>query len=361
MLYLIFDTETTGLPKNYKAPVSDSENWPRAVQLSWQLHDHEGKLIDQKDFLIKPDGFDIPFQSERVHGISTALALKEGHELYGVLKAFEEVVLKTDFVVGQNIDFDLNIMGAEFYRIGVSTALLDKKVLDTCTEKTANFCQLSGGRGGRFKLPTLSELHRKLFRAEFAEAHNASADVEATARCFFELIRIGQFDATSLGVSEELLQNFKVTNPNPIQAIGLKHKNLKAASEKLAAQNFESAETKKTTIDIEEINQLSFAHLHSHSQFSILQATMKPAELVETAAELEMPGVALTDTGNMMGAFSFVSAVAAHNKSNPENPIKGIVGCELAMVENRHNKELKDLGYPVVLLGQKQNRISQLD
>ncbi len=51
MLYLIFDTETTGLPKNYKAPVSDSENWPRAVQLSWQLHDHEGTLIDQKDFL----------------------------------------------------------------------------------------------------------------------------------------------------------------------------------------------------------------------------------------------------------------------------------------------------------------------
>ena len=350
MLYLIFDTETTGLPKNYKAPVSDSENWPRAVQLSWQLHDHEGTLIDQKDFLIKPDGFDIPFQSEKVHGISTALALKEGHELHEVLQAFEEVVLKTDFVVGQNIDFDLNIMGAEFYRMGVTTALLDKKVLDTCTEQTANFCQLPGGRGGRFKLPTLSELHRKLFGAEFAEAHNASADVEATARCFFELVRIGEFDATSLGVSEEVLQDFKVANPNPIQAVGLKHKNLKAASEKLAAQNFEPEEPENTTIDIEEMNQLSFAHLHNHSQFSILQATMKPTELVETAAELKMPGVALTDTGNMMGAFSFVSAVAAHNKSNPENPIKGIVGCELAMVENRHNKKVKDLGYPVVLL-----------
>ncbi|MEL0240643.1 MAG: 3'-5' exonuclease, partial [Flavobacteriaceae bacterium] len=280
MLYLIFDTETTGLPKNYKAPVSDSENWPRAVQLSWQLHDHEGKLIDQKDFLIKPDGFDIPFQSERVHGISTALALKEGHELHEVLQAFEEVILKTDFVVGQNIDFDLNIMGAEFYRMGVTTALLDKKVLDTCTEQTANFCQLPGGRGGRFKLPTLSELHRKLFGTEFAEAHNASADVEATARCFFELIRIGEFNAVSLGVSEEVLQDFKVANPNPIQALGLKHKNLKAASEKLAAQHFEAEEPENTTIDIQEVNQLYFAHLHNHSQFSILQATMKPAELV---------------------------------------------------------------------------------
>ena len=127
MLYLIFDTETTGLPKNYKAPVSDSENWPRAVQISWQLHNHEGALIDHQDFLIKPEGFDIPFLSEKIHGISTALAMKEGRELSQVLNAFEETVLKTDFVVGQNIDFDLNIMGAEFYRMGKITTLLEKK------------------------------------------------------------------------------------------------------------------------------------------------------------------------------------------------------------------------------------------
>jgi DNA polymerase-3 subunit alpha len=350
MLYLIFDTETTGLPKNYKAPVSDSENWPRAVQISWQLHNHEGALIDHQDFLIKPEGFDIPFLSEKIHGISTALAIKEGRELSQVLNAFEETVLKSDFVVGQNIDFDLNIMGAEFYRMGITTTLLEKKILDTCTERTANLCQLTGGRGGKFKLPTLSELHQRLFETTFEEAHNASADVEATARCFFELIRIGEFDAASLGVTEEILEQFKIANPNPIKSVGLRHKNLKAASEKLIVKDLQSEEHHRTLGESVEVSHLSFAHLHNHSQFSILQATMKPAELVAVAAELEMPGVALTDTGNMMGSFSFVSAVAAHNKSHPENPIKGVIGCELAMVEDCLNKKIKDLGYPIVLL-----------
>jgi len=350
MLYLIFDTETTGLPKNYKAPVSDSENWPRAVQISWQLHNHEGALIDHQDFLIKPKGFDIPFLSEKIHGISTALAIKEGRELSQVLNAFEETVLKSDFVVGQNIDFDLNIMGAEFYRMGITTTLLEKKILDTCTERTANLCQLTGGRGGKFKLPTLSELHQRLFETTFEEAHNASADVEATARCFFELIRIGEFDAASLGVTEEILEQFKIANPNPIKSVGLRHKDLKAASEKLIVKDLQSEEHHRTLGESEEVSHLSFAHLHNHSQFSILQATMKPAELVAVAAELEMPGVALTDTGNMMGSFSFVSAVAAHNKSHPENPIKGVIGCELAMVEDCLNKKIKDLGYPIVLL-----------
>jgi DNA polymerase-3 subunit alpha len=350
MLYLIFDTETTGLPKNYKAPVSDSENWPRAVQISWQLHNHEGALIDHQDFLIKPEGFDIPFLSEKIHGISTALAIKEGRELSQVLNAFEEIVLKSDFVVGQNIDFDLNIMGAEFYRMGITTTLLEKKILDTCTERTANLCQLTGGRGGKFKLPTLSELHQRLFETTFEEAHNASADVEATARCFFELIRIGEFDAASLGVTEEILEQFKIANPNPIKSVGLRHKNLKAASEKLIVKDLQSEEHHRILGESEEVSHLSFAHLHNHSQFSILQATMKPAELVAVAAELEMPGVALTDTGNMMGSFSFVSAVAAHNKSHPENPIKGVIGCELAMVEDCLNKKIKDLGHPIVLL-----------
>jgi DNA polymerase-3 subunit alpha len=38
-MFLIYDTETTGLPKNYNAPLTDSDNWPRLVQLAWQLHD----------------------------------------------------------------------------------------------------------------------------------------------------------------------------------------------------------------------------------------------------------------------------------------------------------------------------------
>ena len=60
-MYLIFDTETTGLPKNWRAPISDTENWPRCVQLAWQVHDEIGNLIESKSYIIKPDNFDIPY------------------------------------------------------------------------------------------------------------------------------------------------------------------------------------------------------------------------------------------------------------------------------------------------------------
>ena len=80
-MYLIFDTETTGLPKKFNAPVSDLDNWPRCVQIAWQLHDYDGSLIEHNDFLIKPENYDIPYQSEKIHGISTALAKEKGFKV----------------------------------------------------------------------------------------------------------------------------------------------------------------------------------------------------------------------------------------------------------------------------------------
>ena len=95
------------------------------------------------------------------------------------------LLAKAKFVVGQNVDFDLNIMGCEYHRMQVETPLNSMPVLDTCTETTANFVQLPGGRGGKFKLPTLIGVAPKIvFHTPFAEAHNATADVEATTRCF---------------------------------------------------------------------------------------------------------------------------------------------------------------------------------
>ena len=52
-MYLIFDTETTGLPKRWDAPLNDLDNWPRCVQVAWQIHDNKGELVSQKSFLIK--------------------------------------------------------------------------------------------------------------------------------------------------------------------------------------------------------------------------------------------------------------------------------------------------------------------
>lgn len=369
-MYLIFDTETTGLPKRWDAPISDVENWPRAIQIAWQLHDEMGNLVEHQEYLIKPEGFNIPFDAEKVHGISTELAEEQGFPLNKVLTEFNRVLSKAKFVVGQNVGFDINIMGAEFYRSGIEESSLTRlPVLDTCTEITAELCQLPGGRGGKFKLPTLTELHNQLFGNGFNEAHNATADVEATARCFFELIRKEVFSAKELDVPTDYFTRFSEANPATIQLIGLKHINLKEESEKIRKRLQKEAPVDK--ISKEELHQniktlvdADFVHLHNHSQFSILQATSSVPDLVKAAAHAKMPAVAITDIGNMMGAFHFVREVGLHNKSAKskndeaiargeaptETIIKPILGCTFNVCDDHSNKTRKDNGYQIVML-----------
>ena len=203
-MFLIFDTETTGLPKKWNAPITDSDNWPRCIQIAWQLHDELGNCIEHQDYLVRPDGFNIPYDAEKIHGISTELAEEQGVGLREMLEKFNIALSKAKFVVGQNVGFDNNIIGAEFHRLSIENKLQETPVLDTCTEKTAMLCQIPGGRGGKFKLPTLTELHQHLFGTSFGEAHNATADVEATTRCFFELIRKYNFTAEELAVEPGL-------------------------------------------------------------------------------------------------------------------------------------------------------------
>jgi len=165
-MYLIFDTETTGLPKNWRAPISDTENWPRCVQLAWQVHDELGNLIESKSYIVKPDDYDIPFESEKIHGISTLLAEKEGVNLDDILNEFNDSISKSKFIIGHNVNFDLNVIGCEFYRSGLASNIELTDVLDTCTELTAELCKLPGGRGGKFKLPTFLEVFLMICIAE---------------------------------------------------------------------------------------------------------------------------------------------------------------------------------------------------
>ena len=368
-MYLIFDTETTGLPKRWNAPLTDSDNWPRCIQIAWQVHDEMGNLIDNQDYLVKPEGFNIPFDAEKIHGISTQLAQANGISLREVLEKFNIALSQNKFVVGQNVGFDLNIMGAEYLREGMENPLDGFPVLDTCTEKTAEYCKLPGGRYGKFKLPTLTELHQELFSQPFSEAHNATADVEATTRCFLELIRKEIFTKEELDVPANYFQDFSEANPKPIKLIGLKHINLKKASEEIRKnlqkeKDVVEISTEEINENLEKLDEVRFSHLHNHSQFSILQSTISIPALIKAAGEENMPAVALTDHGNMMGAFHFVKEVGAYNKgikakneaalANNEPAVgkglKAILGCEFFVCEDHLDKSRKDNGYQIVIL-----------
>jgi len=364
-VYLIFDTETTGLPRNWKAPLTDTDNWPRCVQIAWQLHDEMGKIIEHKDFLIRPDNFDIPYEVEKIHGISTELAAQVGHEFSEVIESFSKAISKSKFIVGHNVGFDVNVWGCEFHRAAKDIDWTSMPVLDTCTEKTALICEIAGGRGGKFKLPNLTELYSHLFNETFEEAHNATADVEATSRCFLELLRLGHYSVGELQQAEGYITEFKNSNADTIQNLGLKHLNLKEESQKYKSETTDSYSSSANNVDLSEE---PFAHLHNHSQYSVLQSTTKINELVEKAVEMGMPAVALTDSSNLYGAFHFVDAIHKHpvNKEVIEHnnhvkngdldselkhlPFKGIVGCELSICKDHQDHSVKDNGRGVVFL-----------
>lgn len=122
-MYLFFDTETTGLPINWKAPVSALNNWPRLVQLAWLHYDKDGNKIGGNSYIIKPEGFTIPSDASRVHGITTDRALSEGIALQGVLNDFQNLISQASYLVAHNMSFDEKIVGAEFLRKKWLTAL----------------------------------------------------------------------------------------------------------------------------------------------------------------------------------------------------------------------------------------------
>ena len=183
-MYLVIDCETTGLPKDRNAPIRDVDNWPRVIQLAWALYDEAQTAIEIASSLIRPEGFVIPDDVQRIHNISTERALSEGKDLAETLSALALAAEKAEVLIAHNLDFDVNVIAAEYLRMGLDPPFGGKKRICTMRQ-SAEFCGIAGKRG--YKWPKLSQLHQKLFGSDFNEAHDAGADVAACARCFFAL------------------------------------------------------------------------------------------------------------------------------------------------------------------------------
>jgi DNA polymerase III epsilon subunit-like protein len=194
-MYLFFDTETSGLPKNYNAPISDLDNWPRIVQIAWLEQDKYGNDISTGNYYVTPEGFDISPDSEKIHRISKAKATDLGYPIANVLEVFNAIIKKSKYIIAHNLDFDYKVLSSEFARIYMNSDIEDKTKICTMRE-TIEFCNLPGSNG--LKFPKLAELYYKLFAKNFDNAHDAQADIEATAECFWSLKHRGIIDTEEL-------------------------------------------------------------------------------------------------------------------------------------------------------------------
>lgn len=148
------------------------------------MYDDNGRIVKSRQCIIKPDGWTIPTQASDVHGITTDYAEEFGIPISEALRVFIEDYNRSERLIAHNINFDFNVVGAELHRSGIKASkYVTEKV---CTmEASTDYCKIPGRNG--YKWPQLIELHKKLFDKGFDGAHDAMIDVQACARCYFEL------------------------------------------------------------------------------------------------------------------------------------------------------------------------------
>ena len=196
MKILVFDTETTGLPKKVWRKGKAVTVYPRMVQLAWILYDADKqKMLGEHNYIIRlPDGMLIPEQSTAIHNITNEMMFEQGVDIQEAFSMFRIHLEKADYIVAHNIDFDTNVLVQEFERNGY-TNLFDivPKSIHYCTMKEGTqLCNILRRNPVSGKLmpkwPTLNELHKCLFNTSLDNLHDAYHDVLVCLRCFYKMI-----------------------------------------------------------------------------------------------------------------------------------------------------------------------------
>ncbi|MEM0993875.1 MAG: 3'-5' exonuclease [Bacteroidota bacterium] len=182
MHYLFFDTETT----------SQYQSQARLVHLAFIRTDESGEEVERFSELIRPDGFQI--DNAAIHGITQAVALKNGIGLKSAMQRFMEALAQSSLLIAHNIEYDKKVLFNELKANGLTktyfNVLYNKAVVCTMQSSTA-FCNIMDEKRGRPKFPRLSELYEKLFQQTYTKDQEPLTDVETMMHCFFELKQRG--------------------------------------------------------------------------------------------------------------------------------------------------------------------------
>ena len=206
MRVLIFDTETTGLPKSRSINPDSLHLWPHIVQFSYIIYDVTDNdiCVIEDNIISVADDVEISQESAAIHGITNEISKSGGVDLNQVLSGFFGALKNVDILVGHNISFDINVVVVELLRIIYNQSntvpadeLLSYKtylhMLNNyqnihCTmQNSIDMCGIKVmGKNGREynKFPKLSELHQKLFGSVPNNLHNSLNDILITLRCY---------------------------------------------------------------------------------------------------------------------------------------------------------------------------------
>ena len=209
MRVLVFDTETTGLPKSKIINPDTLNLWPHIVQFSYIIYDTVlNDIVETCDSIVKlEDGITIPEDSTKIHGITDEISKKNGIEIDLILEDFFYHLRNVDLLVGHNVSFDINMIKVELLRIIYENHLnISEDEIKTikynlhfltnyknicCTlQSSIELCNIKAiNKFGKeyVKFPKLLELHQKLFESTPNNLHNSFNDILVTLRCYIKL------------------------------------------------------------------------------------------------------------------------------------------------------------------------------
>jgi DNA polymerase III epsilon subunit-like protein len=222
MKFIVYDTETTGLPsKNAKLTLTDL--WPYIVQFSYIIYESETNEIEKKDYIIQiPENVVMNNENIAIHGVTNEMSQTKGVKINNVIEEFINIIEGSDFVIGHNLEFDLNILKVELLRMIRETnddevrqnyqeCLNNLYSLDKyyCTmQNSINVCKLPSPYKkfkDQFKYPRLDELHNHFFGIKPKKLHNSLNDVIITFRCFYKLY----FDQDICDINSDMEKTIK--------------------------------------------------------------------------------------------------------------------------------------------------------
>jgi len=196
MKIIVFDTETSGLPKSKLISPNTIHLWPFIVQFSYIIFDTDtNTILKSYDAIVKVKPYNVISEdSIKFHGITQEISESKGINIDKVLVEFISDVANVDMMVAHNVEFDLNMIRVELLRLEQGSALSNARFEEQtnlyCTmRESVDLCKIEkeNSRGKYYKFPTLSELHKHLFDVEPKHLHNSFHDILCTIRCFIKM------------------------------------------------------------------------------------------------------------------------------------------------------------------------------
>jgi len=188
MRILVFDTETTGLPKERNPSIYQTQQWPFVIQLSYVVYDSELNevVVLVNDYINIAFDTQISKESQQVHNITREM-LNDGITIKEALHKFNEYSKHSDLIVGHNVSFDKRMIIVEGIRNKINMEMGETY----CTMRNSTeICKIEkiNPEGEKyFKFPTLSELHFHLFKKIPKNTHNALIDILICLRCYCKI------------------------------------------------------------------------------------------------------------------------------------------------------------------------------